>query len=145
MMSSVSFRITRTAEDLAETIAVLSQKLVKLEQRQELLERQLEQQKTAQSVADEELAALESIEQQLRDTRIGAGQAAVSREVRREVLDAFVRRLETWMVGRPELDSCSAWYKNEQFRVVQNWPGTMSSYWWYTRTFRPAEFRFVTH
>ena len=69
MMSSVSFRITRTAEDLAETIAVLSQKLVKLEQRQELLERQLEQQKTAQSVADEELAALEGIEQQLRDTR----------------------------------------------------------------------------
>ena len=69
MSSSVSFRITRTAEDLAETIAVLSQKLVKLEQRQEALERQLQQQKTAQYVADEELAALEGIEQQLRDTR----------------------------------------------------------------------------
>jgi len=69
MSSSVSFRITRTAEDLAETIAVLSQKLVKLEQRQEALERQLQQQKTAQHVADEELAALEGIEQQLRDTR----------------------------------------------------------------------------
>ena len=69
MSSSVSFRITRTAEDLAETIAVLSQKLVKLEQRQEAMERQLQQQKTAQHVADEELAALEGIEQQLRETR----------------------------------------------------------------------------
>jgi len=69
MSSSVSFRITRTAEDLAETIAVLSQKLVKLEQRQEAMERQLQQQKTAQNVADEELAALEGIEQQLRETR----------------------------------------------------------------------------
>ena len=69
MSSSVSFRITRTAEDLAETIAVLSQKLVKLEQRQEALERQLQHQKTAQTVGDEELAALEGIEQQLRDTR----------------------------------------------------------------------------
>ena len=69
MSSSVSFRITRTAEDLAESSAVLSQKLVKLEQRQEALERQLQQQKTAQYVADEELAALEGIEQQLRDTR----------------------------------------------------------------------------
>ena len=69
MSSSVSFRITRTADDLAETIAVLSQKLVKLEQRQEALECQLQQQKTAQTVGDEELAALEGIEQQLRDTR----------------------------------------------------------------------------
>ena len=94
--------------------------------------------------------AMRRHEQQLGSTRTGTGQAAgapptVSLEVRGEVLDAFVRRLETWMVGRPELDSCSAWYKNEQFRVVQNWPGTMSSYWWYTRKFRPAEFRFVTH
>ena len=69
MSSSVSFRITRTAEDLAETIAVLSQKLVKLEQRQEAQECQQQQQKTAQTGGDEELAALEGIEQQLRDTR----------------------------------------------------------------------------
>ena len=37
MTSSVSFRITRTAEDLAQTITALSQRLVKLEQRQERL------------------------------------------------------------------------------------------------------------
>ena len=44
MTSSVSFRITRTAEDLAQTITALSQRLVKLEQRQEALELQLRQQ-----------------------------------------------------------------------------------------------------
>ena len=38
MSSSVSFRITRTAEDLVQTITALSQRLVKLEQRQEALE-----------------------------------------------------------------------------------------------------------
>ena len=37
MSSSVSFRITRTAEDLAQTITALTQRLVKLEQRQEAL------------------------------------------------------------------------------------------------------------
>ncbi len=38
MTNSCSFRITRTAEDLAQTITALSQRLVKLEQRQEALE-----------------------------------------------------------------------------------------------------------
>ncbi len=38
MSSSCSFRITRTAEDLAVTLTALSQRLVKLEQRQEALE-----------------------------------------------------------------------------------------------------------
>ncbi len=40
MTSSVSFRITRTAEDLAQAITALSQRLVKMEQRQESLDLQ---------------------------------------------------------------------------------------------------------
>jgi hypothetical protein len=70
MTSSVSFRITRTAEDLAQTITALTQRLVKLEQRQEALEMQLRQQlKDATSVADDERATLDGIECLLRETR----------------------------------------------------------------------------
>ena len=70
MSSSVSFRITRTAEDLAQTITTLSQRLVKLEQRQEALELQvLQQQQSVQQVPDEERATLDGIEQLLQETR----------------------------------------------------------------------------
>ncbi len=70
MTSSVSFRITRTAEDLAQTITALSQRLVKIEQRQEAMELQLRQQlKDGNNVPDEELATLDGIETLLRETR----------------------------------------------------------------------------
>ena len=70
MTSSVSFRITRTAADLAQTITALSQRLVKIEQRQEVMELQLRQQlKDVNNVPDEELATLDGIETLLRETR----------------------------------------------------------------------------
>ena len=43
MTSSCSFRITRTAEDMAHTINVLSQRVIQLEQRQASLEFKLSQ------------------------------------------------------------------------------------------------------
>ncbi len=70
MTSSVSFRITRTAEDLAQTITALSQRLVKLEHRQEALELQLrQQQQNLNAVPDEEISTLEGVEALLRETR----------------------------------------------------------------------------
>ncbi len=70
MSSSVSFRITRTAEDLAQTITALTQRLVKLEQRQEAMELQVRQQlQSVHDVPDEELATLDGIEQMLQETR----------------------------------------------------------------------------
>ena len=70
MTSSVSFRITRTAEDLAQTITALSQRLVKLEQRQEALELQMrQQQKVLNAVPNEEISTLEGVEALLRETR----------------------------------------------------------------------------
>ena len=70
MTSSVSFRITRTAEDLAQTITTLSQRLVKLDQRQEALELQLrQQQQNLNAVPDEEISTLEGVEALLRETR----------------------------------------------------------------------------
>lgn len=63
---SVSFRITRTAEDLANTVTALSHRLVRLEQRLTGLELQLTNH--AQPEADE-LATLESVERLLSDCR----------------------------------------------------------------------------
>ncbi len=65
MSSSCSFRITRTAEDLAQTITALSQRLVKVEQRQEALELQLNSAQT--EPPEEELAMLDGVEQLLKE------------------------------------------------------------------------------
>ena len=70
MSSSVSFRITRTAEDLAQTITTLSQRLVKLEQRQEALELLVRKQlESVQTVPDDEQATLNGIDQLLQEAR----------------------------------------------------------------------------
>ena len=65
MSSSCSFRITRTAEDLAQTITALSQRLVKLEQRQEALQLQLAN--AQKEPPKEELAMLDGVDQLLRE------------------------------------------------------------------------------
>jgi hypothetical protein len=63
---SLSFRISRSAEDLAETIHALSQRLVTMEQRLAVLERQI-------AGRDEEDpqqgASLDNVERLLRDCR----------------------------------------------------------------------------
>ena len=70
MTSSVSFRITRTAEDLAQTITALTARLVQLEQRQQALELQLHQQlQLLTKVGAEESAKLDGIDSLLQETR----------------------------------------------------------------------------
>ena len=67
MASSCSFRITRTAEDLALTLTEISQRLVKLEQRIEVLELQASQPKETQS--DEEMVMLDGVDQLLQECK----------------------------------------------------------------------------
>ncbi len=67
MSSSCSFRITRTAEDLAQTIAAISQKLVKLEQRLEALEMKSIESQGSQT--DEELVMLDGVDQLLQECK----------------------------------------------------------------------------
>ncbi len=66
MSSSVSFRITRTAEDLVQTITALSQRLVKLEQRQEALEFQLRKQQS-EIIPAEHMEMLDGVDQRLKE------------------------------------------------------------------------------
>ena len=67
MASNCSFRITRTTEDLAQTITALSQRLVKLEQRFEAMELQLNQ--TQSEIPVKEIEMLDGIDQQLKECK----------------------------------------------------------------------------
>ncbi len=68
MTQSVSFRITRTAEDVAQMLNTLSQRLVKLEQRLESLELQMRQQRSqAETLPEEERERLDVVDQLLLD------------------------------------------------------------------------------
>ena len=63
---SVSFRISRNAEDLAETIHALSQRLVRLEQRLAGLELQLDRPAERDP---QEISSLDNVERLLTDCR----------------------------------------------------------------------------
>ena len=70
MTQSVSFRITRTAEDVAHTLNALSQRLIKLENRLESLELQLERQSSAvNSMRADEMERLDGVDRLLTDCR----------------------------------------------------------------------------
>ncbi|MEB3259732.1 MAG: chemotaxis protein [Cyanobacteriota bacterium] len=65
---SVSFRITRHTEDLAQTIHALSQRVVSLEQRLAQLEDQLTR-STEEELPEEQVISLANVDQLLRDCR----------------------------------------------------------------------------
>ncbi len=67
MSASCSFRITRTAEDLAQTLTAISQRLVKLEQRLEALELQSTNPEVNQT--DEEKVMLDGVDQMLQECK----------------------------------------------------------------------------
>ena len=70
MTQSVSFRITRTAEDVAETLNALSQRLIKLENRLESLELQLERQAAEGNTRPvEEMKRLDGVDRLLTDCK----------------------------------------------------------------------------
>ena len=67
--SSVSFRITRHTEDLAQTIHALSQRVVQLEQRLAGLEDHLSKPAEDEPLSSEQLTSLAHVDQLLRDCR----------------------------------------------------------------------------
>jgi hypothetical protein len=66
---SVSFRITRTTEDLAQTVAALSQRLVRLEQRLEAMTLQIDQVAQPGEPDPEQLRRLDQVSVLLADCR----------------------------------------------------------------------------
>lgn len=66
---SVSFRITRNTEDLAQTIHALSHRLVRLEQRFAALELSLDAVQHQPQPSEQELGSLDQVERLLDDCR----------------------------------------------------------------------------
>ncbi|MFM2122217.1 MAG: hypothetical protein RLZZ589_654 [Cyanobacteriota bacterium] len=66
---SVSFRITRTTEDLAQTVAALSQRLLKLEQRLGAMQLQLDQAGVQPEADPDDLLRLDKVSALLADCR----------------------------------------------------------------------------
>lgn len=66
---SVSFRITRSTEDLAQTIHSLSHRLVRLEQKLAALELSVEGLGRDSSISAEEHSSLDNVERLLHDCR----------------------------------------------------------------------------
>jgi len=86
---SVSFRITRSTEDLAQTIHTLSQRVVKLEQRLAAMELQLDRRDDPDPT---ELMSLDNVERLLDDCRqlldLGAVESSAEQMPARASCDA---------------------------------------------------------
>ena len=80
MATSCSFRITRTAEDLAQTLTAISQRLVKLEQRMETLEATIRQ--PSEEENEKEAEMLNGVDQLLQECKglLGAEPIADNQE-----------------------------------------------------------------
>jgi cation diffusion facilitator CzcD-associated flavoprotein CzcO len=63
-------------------------------------------------------------------------------EVRGEVEQASDRALQARFTGTA-WTSCDSWYRDEQGRIVANWPGYMREYFEQTRTLDPREYLFT--
>ncbi len=79
MASNCSFRITRTTEDLAQTITALSQRLIKLEQRFEAIELQVNQSQGEMPV--KEIEMLDGIDQQLKECKELLETSSIDKEI----------------------------------------------------------------
>lgn len=90
---SVSFRITRTAEDLAQTVAALSHRLVKLEQRLGALETAIQR---PESPDQAQLDALDHVEALLQDCRQLLDEPAPQAEPASEVFLSSAPELQSY-------------------------------------------------
>lgn len=101
--ASVSFRITRSTEDLAQTTHALSQRLVKLEQRLETLELLLDKAVERRDERDpEELSSLHNVEQLLHDCRLLLGLDQDAEPAAGVVADSDMGAAETFAVDQAE-------------------------------------------
>ncbi|GAB3233358.1 flavin-containing monooxygenase [Mycolicibacterium hippocampi] len=63
-------------------------------------------------------------------------------EVRAEVTQRFLTRIDTWMQGTVWLTRCSNYFRAANGRVVTQWPRSARAFWGLTRCFRSADYTF---
>lgn len=111
MTSSVSFRITRTAEDLAQAITALSQRLVKMEQRQESLDLQWRQfQEQNQDIPEDEQVRLDGVDQLLRECQelLTSSEQELEQQIAEESVEETVEEHESGEIWSEQETSLAA-------------------------------------
>ena len=119
MTSNCSFRITRTTEDLAETITQLSLRLVKLEQRFEAMELELNQKQP--EIPENEIEMLDGIDQQLKECK----ELLESSSIKKDPADVLEvkdipteenqsKSIEVVEVETPDQDASQMWIEEEK-------------------------------
>src|SRR6185437_4182381 len=68
---------------------------------------------------------------------------AAALDVRREVETASDRQIQAAFAGTA-WTRCDSWYRDEQGRIVANWPGYMREYFERTQSLDASEFRFTS-
>ena len=63
-------------------------------------------------------------------------------EVRSEVMEQFINRVDAWMQGTVWLTRCSNYFRAANGRVVTQWPRSARDFWNLTRRFRPGDYVF---
>ena len=63
-------------------------------------------------------------------------------EVRTEVMQRFLTKIDTWMQGTVWLTRCSNYFRAANGRVVTQWPRSARDFWGLTRWFRPGDYVF---
>jgi cation diffusion facilitator CzcD-associated flavoprotein CzcO len=61
-------------------------------------------------------------------------------EVRPEAMESFDARVQDKLRGSIWAGGCTNWYKADDGRIVNNWSGAASRYWWVTRRPRLSDF-----
>ncbi|MEI2701369.1 MAG: NAD(P)/FAD-dependent oxidoreductase [Baekduia sp.] len=85
------------------------------------------------------LVYLEAQAAYIQQAIVAARRAGGTIEVRAEVEQAADRALQERFAGTAWLD-CDSWYRNEDGRIVTNWPDSMKRYVARTRTLDPSDF-----
>ncbi len=117
MDSNCSFRITRTTEDLAQTITALSQRLVKLEQRFEAMELQLNQKQS--EIPVQEIEMLDGIDQQLKECKALLDTSFEQKEIDQQEIHAI--ELDQTEIHQNEiLDTSSEEEESERIWMEEN-------------------------
>ena len=62
--------------------------------------------------------------------------------VTRSATEAFIAKVDKWMVGTVWTTRCSNYFRAANGRVVTQWPRSARAMWAMTRRFRPADYTF---
>jgi len=85
------------------------------------------------------------VEYILQAMRLAARAQAHAVEVREDVQDRYVSRVQSRLQDSVWASGCQSWYLDEHGRNIAIWPSFTTSYWRRTRRLNPGDFELVRH